>query len=53
MNKKEKEFDCVKFKQKLFENALKVSGAKNLDEYVDYVNAHYTTSPLYKAAVNA
>jgi hypothetical protein len=37
MNKK-KSFDCIVFKDKLQENAWKKSSAKNLHEYVDYVN---------------
>ena len=35
---KEKEFDCIKFKYELQEKTLKNSEAKNLREYVEYVN---------------
>jgi len=41
-----KEFDCVKFKRKLQENAWKKSGAKNLHEYVKYVNKNVSKSKL-------
>ena len=52
---KEKQFDCVKFKNELHENLLKKSGVKNLREYVDYVNKTVKTSSLHKpkTAVNA
>ena len=46
---KGKEFDCVKFKDELFANSWKKSGAKNIDEYVAYVNKRYKLSPLYKS----
>ena len=46
---KEKQFDCVKFKNELQENLLKNSGAKNLKEYVDYANKIAQKSPLHKA----
>jgi len=45
---KEKQFDCVKFKNELHENLLKKSGVKNLREYVEYVNKTVKTSELYK-----
>jgi len=45
---KEKQFDCVKFKRKLHENSFKKSGAKNLEEYVDYVNRMAEKSSLHK-----
>ena len=45
---KEKEFDCVKFKNELHEKLLKKSGAKNLREYVEYVNRVAKTSSLHK-----
>jgi hypothetical protein len=47
---KVKEFDCVKFKEDLFKNVLKISGAKNIDEYIDYVNKEALKSPLHKVA---
>ncbi|MDR0913504.1 MAG: hypothetical protein LBM96_13050 [Methanobrevibacter sp.] len=34
----EKKLNVLEFKRKLQENALKKSGAKNLHEYVEYVN---------------
>ena len=45
---KEKQFDCVKFKEELQKNLLKNSGAKNLQEYVDYVNKLAQKSSLHK-----
>jgi hypothetical protein len=44
----EKEFDCVKFKYELQEKTLKNSGAKNLREYVEYVNKIAKESSLHK-----
>jgi hypothetical protein len=44
---KEKQFDCVKFKNKLQEKMLKNSGAKNLREYVDYANKLAKKSSLH------
>ena len=45
---KEKQFDCVKFKNKLQDNLLKKSEAKNLQEYVNYVNKVAQKSSLHK-----
>jgi hypothetical protein len=45
---KEKQFDCVKFKNELQEKMLKNSGAKNLQEYVDYANKLAQKSSLHK-----
>jgi hypothetical protein len=45
---KEKQFDCIKFKHELQEKLLKKSGAKNLQEYVKYVNEIAKNSPLHK-----
>jgi hypothetical protein len=45
---KEKEFDCIKFKYELQEKTLKNSGAKNLREYVEYVNKIAHESSLHK-----
>jgi hypothetical protein len=45
---KEKRFDCIKFKYELQEETLKRSGAKNLREYVNYVNKIALTSSLHK-----
>lgn len=47
MNKKQ--FDCVRFKNELQENLMKNSGAKNLREYVHYVNGIAQTSKLHRA----
>jgi hypothetical protein len=44
---KEKQFDCVKFKNELQEKMLKNSGAKNLREYVDYANKLAKKSSLH------
>jgi hypothetical protein len=49
---KEKEFDCVKFKDTLFSQAWKKSGAKNYREYVEYVNARARESGLFKKPVS-
>lgn len=46
---KEKKFDCVKFKNELQENVIRKSGAKNLTEYVIYVNKIVGSSSLHKA----
>jgi len=45
---KTKKFDCVEFKNKLQENLMKNSGAKNLKDYVYYVNKVAQTSTLHK-----
>ena len=49
---KEKEFDCVKFKNDLHQNLLKQSGAKNLQEYIIYANEIARKSSLHKTAKN-
>jgi hypothetical protein len=46
---KEKEFDCIKFKYELQEKTLINSGAKNLREYVQYVNEIAQKSSLHKS----
>jgi len=50
---KEKQFDCVKFKNELQKNLLEKSGAKNIREYVAYVNKIAQNSPLSKNNKNA
>jgi hypothetical protein len=45
---KEKQFDCVKFKNELHKNLLKQSNAKNLQEYMIYVNKIAQQSSLHK-----
>ena len=45
---KEKEFDCVKFKDELFTISWKKSEAKTYREYVEYVNAQARKSTLFK-----
>ena len=45
---KEKQFDCVKFKNELQNKLLKNSGAKTLQEYVNYVNETAQKSSLHK-----
>jgi len=45
---KEKQFDCVIFKNELQKNLLEKSKAKNLKEYVAYVNRIAETSSLNK-----
>ena len=44
---KEKQFDCVKFKNELQENLLKKSCAKNIREYAQYANEEAKKSSLY------
>ena len=44
----EKHFDCVKFKNELQEKLIKKSEAKNLTEYVMYVNKVASSSSLHK-----
>ena len=48
---KEKQFDCVKFKNELQKRLLEKSGAKNLQEYVAYVNKVALKSELHKEKV--
>ena len=50
---KEKQFDCVKFKNELQAKLLKKSGAKNLREYAQYANEEAKKSSLYKKNRNA
>jgi len=45
---KEKQFDCVKFKNELQERLLTASGVKSLREYVEYVNKIAQKSLLHK-----
>ena len=45
---KEKEFDCVKFKNELQEKLIKKSEAKNLNDYVKYANRIAQNSSLHK-----
>ena len=45
---KEKQFDCVKFKNELQKNLLEKSGAKNIQEYAAYVNKIAQNSSLSK-----
>ena len=40
--------DCVKFKHDLHEKAYKESGAKNFNEYIEYVNKSFVKSNWYK-----
>jgi len=48
---KEKQFDCLKFKNELQKNLLEKSGANNLQEYVTYVNKVVQKSSLHKTNV--
>jgi len=43
-----KEFDCIEFKRETHKKNWEKSGAKNLREYVKYVNENVTKSPLWK-----
>jgi hypothetical protein len=49
---KEKTFDCIRFKNELQEKTLIKSGAKNLHEYVEYVNKTAEKSTLHRAQKN-
>jgi hypothetical protein len=46
---REKQFDCVKFKNELQEKLLMASGVKSLREYVEYANEIAKKSPLHKS----
>ncbi len=48
---KEKQFDCVKFKNELQNNLLKKSGAKNIHEYAAYANEVAQKSSLHKTNI--
>jgi len=50
---KEKQFDCVKFKNELQNNLLKKSGAKNIQEYAAYANKLAQRSSLHKTSEKA
>jgi hypothetical protein len=50
---KEKTFDCIKFKYELQEKTLIKSGAKNLHEYIEYVNKTAEKSILHKKKENS
>jgi hypothetical protein len=45
--KHEKKFDCVNFKHELQRKLRKDSGAKNLSDYIKYINEVGTQSPLW------
>ena len=45
---KEKQFDCVKFKNELQKKLIEKSGAKNLQEYITYANKITETSSLHR-----
>ena len=47
---KEKQFDCVKFKNELQEKLLEKSGAKKLQEYAEYANKIAQNSSLHKTS---
>jgi len=49
---KEKQFDCVKFKNELQKNLLEKSGAHDLREYVAYANKVAEKSSLHKPNKN-
>ena len=50
MNKK-KEFDSVVFKEELHKKLMEKSGAKNLKEYIKYVNEAAKKSSLHKPRI--
>jgi len=50
MNDKEKQFDCVQFKYELQQKLLDDSGAKNLQEYVEYAHIVAQKSSLHKTS---
>ncbi|GHU24258.1 hypothetical protein FACS1894172_10550 [Spirochaetia bacterium] len=37
--------DCVQFKDDLHKKSFSASGAKNFDEYINYVNQKFIKSP--------
>ena len=45
---KEKQFDCIKFKIELQKKLMEKSEAKNLNEYVKYINKVALNSSLHK-----
>ena len=45
---KEKQFDCINFKNELQKKLVEKSGAKNLHEYVAYANKVAEKSTLHK-----
>ena len=45
---KDKQFDCVKFKHELHKNMVEKSKAKNMREYVAYVNKVAQELSFYK-----
>ena len=49
----ERHFDCVKFKNELQEKLIKNSEAKNLTEYVKYVNKVASSSSLHKSFIKS
>ena len=49
---KEKQFDCVEFKNELQKNLLEKSGAHDLREYVAYANKVAEKSSLHKPQKN-
>jgi len=49
---KEKQFDCILFKNELQRNLLEKSGAKNIKEYVIYANKIAEQSKLNKKYKN-
>jgi len=44
---KEKQFDCVQFKNELQKKLIETSGAKSLREYVEYANKVAKKSSLH------
>ena len=48
---KEKQFDCVKFKNELHKHLMEKSGAKNIQEYVNYANKIAEKSSLHRKNV--
>jgi hypothetical protein len=49
---KEKQFDCVEFKNELQKNLLEKSGAQSLREYAAYANKVAEKSSLHKPNKN-
>ena len=45
---KEKQFDCVLFKEELHKKMMEKSGANNLGEYIKYANEIAKKSSLHK-----
>jgi hypothetical protein len=53
MTIKDKEFDCIKFKDMLQANLRKKTAGMTSKQYIDYINAEARKSPLHKGFFNS